>query len=106
MREAVASLVELMRRLGSATAEGATAFLFSDQVPTKKEEGEEQHSHKSLDVPADSGEVKDLEHARDSAIDSISQELTEAMDNLGAQHGQGSAPHDIPHHDHGMHHSR
>lgn len=100
---------ELLRRLGSATADGATGFLFSEDVPTKHEE-EEDYSQKSLDVPADSAEVKDLEQVRDSPLDSLCQDLTESMDSLGASHEkQGeelSLKPDITSQGEEMHHSR
>lgn len=110
MREGIESFIELMRRLGRATAEGAAGFLFSEDVATRQEEQEEDHRQKNLDVPADSAEVRDLEHVRDSPLDSICQDLSESIDGLGAgqQHesNQSSLTLEIPSHQEGVHYSR
>ena len=104
------SVFELLRRLGTATADGAAGFLFSEDVSTKQEEQEEDRNQKSLDVPADSAEVKDLEQVRDSPLDSLCQDLTESMDSLGASHEkQGeefSMEPDIPSQGENMNHAR
>jgi hypothetical protein len=110
MREATGGFLELLRRLGSATAGAAAGFLFSEDVTTPQEEQDEGQQQKSLDVPADSAEVKDLEHVRDSPIDTICQDLTESMDMLGASHEQQdeelSLTPDIPSYGEGMHNAR
>lgn len=110
MREAITGLAELLRRLGRATADGATGFLFSEDMPTRSDEQEEDHSQKTLDVPADSGEVKDLEHVKDSPLDAICEDLNESMEKLGASQHQGAdglaLEAEISSHEQGMHHSR
>jgi hypothetical protein len=110
MREAVGSFLELLRRLGGATADAAAGFLFSEDFPAKQEEHDDDQNQKSLDVPADSAEVKDLEHVKDSPLDSICEDLSESMDGLGAsQDHEGeelSLTPDISSHEEGMHYSR
>jgi hypothetical protein len=111
MREAIAGFAELLRRLGRATADGTAGFLFSEDMPTRTDGQEEDHSQKTLDVPADSGEVKDLEQVRDSPLDAICQDLTESIDSLGAsqdhQDGEGlTLEPEISSYEQGMHHSR
>jgi hypothetical protein len=110
MKEAIASLVEALARLAGATADGAAGFLLGEDILSKQQEQEEDQLQKSLDVPADSGEVKDLEQVRDSPLDSICQDLSESMDALGtSQHQQNdgfSLTPDVPSQDEGMHHSR
>jgi hypothetical protein len=110
MRDAMGSFLELLRRLGNATAGGAAGFLFSEDVTTPQEEQDEEQQQKSLDVPADSAEVKDLEHVRDSPIDTICQDITESMDMLGVSHDQqaeeSSLTPDIPGYGEGMHNGR
>lgn len=110
MKEAIGSLVETLARLAGATADGAAGFLFGEDVPTGQQEQEEDQNQKSLDVPADSAEVKDLEQVRDSPLDSICQDLSESIDTLGAgqqQQDEGfSLTPEVPSQDEGMHHSR
>lgn len=77
----------------------------------RPEEQEEDHSQKTLDMPADSGEVKDLEQVRDSPLDAIFQDVTELMDSLGAsqdhQGGEGlTLGPETSSREQGTHHSR
>jgi hypothetical protein len=111
VREAIAGFAELLRRLGRATADGAAGFLFTEDMPMRPEEQEEDHSQKTLDMPANSGEVNDLEQVPDSPLDAICQDLTESMDSLGAsqdhQGGEGlTLEPEISSHEQGVHHSQ
>jgi hypothetical protein len=107
MREVIAGCAELLRRLGRASADGAAGFLFSEDIPiTGSEEQEEDHSQKTIDVPADSGEVKDLEQVRDSPLDAICEDLNESMERLGASQDGSTLEPEISSHEQGMHHSR
>lgn len=90
----MAAFIEVLRRLGSATAEAAAGFLFSEDTGASREqeENQEEQHENVLDVPADSGEVKDLEQVRDSPLDAICEQVTESMDAVGEGHdheGQG-----------------
>ena len=81
------AFIELLRRLGSATADAAAGFLFSqDNSERHDEEEEQEEQHESLfNAPADSAEVKEAQD-HGSALDAICQDITESMDALGAGH--------------------
>jgi len=82
------AFLELLRRLGSATADATAGFLLSEDPSTEHEEQQEEEQESLIDVPADSAEIKE-EHVRDSPLDAISEDLTESMDNVGSSHDEG-----------------
>jgi hypothetical protein len=59
------AFLEMLRRLGSATADAAAGFLLSEDPSAEREEPEEEEQQSLIDVPADSAEIKE-EHVRDS----------------------------------------
>jgi len=104
------AFLELLRRLGSATADAAAGFLLSEDPSSEHEEEqqEEEEQKNLIDVPADSAEIKE-EHVRDSPLDAISEDLTESIDQVGATHepGEGhSAGPKIANESEGIDHSR
>jgi hypothetical protein len=105
------SLLEFLRRLGSATADAAVGFLFSEDITRSDAEDEtaRSQSEKSSGESGKMAPAKAPETAQNSPIDSFGEGFAESIEGLDAsQDHEASNPltPEMPSQDEGMDHSR
>jgi hypothetical protein len=105
------SLLEFLRRLGSATADAAVGFLFSEDIKRSDAEDEtaRSQSEKSSGESGKMAPAKAPETVQNSPLDSFGEGFAESIEGLDASHDhEASNPltPEMPSQDEGMDHSR